>query len=67
MPDSSLIARRAAISLFSALDDSRIRRELGYEPRIPFGQGITDTVAWYRDNPDWWKPLKDPAAVPAPA
>ncbi len=50
-----------------ALDDSRIRRELGYEPRIPFGQGITDTVAWYRDNPDWWKPLKDPAAVPASA
>lgn len=41
-----------------SLDGSRIRKELGYTPRIPFEQGLADTFAWYRDNPAWWKPLK---------
>jgi len=39
-----------------ALDDERIRRELGYRPRVDFGAGLAATVAWYRDNPDWWRP-----------
>jgi dTDP-glucose 4,6-dehydratase len=38
-----------------ALDDRKIRDELGYAPRHPFGEGLAATVAWYRDNPDWWK------------
>ncbi|MGW4209629.1 dTDP-glucose 4,6-dehydratase [Lentzea sp. NPDC004789] len=42
-----------------ALDDTKIRAELGYEPLVPFEQGLADTVAWYRDNPGWWKPLRD--------
>ncbi|MEV4636629.1 dTDP-glucose 4,6-dehydratase [Actinoplanes sp. NPDC049548] len=40
-----------------ALDDTKIRTELGYEPRWTFETGIRDVVAWYRDNPVWWKPL----------
>jgi dTDP-glucose 4,6-dehydratase len=40
-----------------ALDDERIRRELGYRPRVDFEQGLTETVQWYRDNADWWRPL----------
>jgi dTDP-glucose 4,6-dehydratase len=42
-----------------ALDDSKIRAELGYEPQVSFEQGLADTVAWYRDHPAWWKPLRD--------
>jgi dTDP-glucose 4,6-dehydratase len=42
-----------------ALDDTKIRSELGYEPQVSFEQGLADTVAWYRDNPGWWKPLRD--------
>ncbi|WP_053737706.1 dTDP-glucose 4,6-dehydratase [Nocardia sp. NRRL S-836] len=42
-----------------ALDDTKIRAELGYEPLVPFEQGLADTVAWYRDHPVWWKPLRD--------
>ena len=42
-----------------ALDDTKIRAELGYEPQVSFEQGLADTVAWYRDNPGWWKPLRD--------
>lgn len=42
-----------------ALDDTKIRSELGYEPQVSFEQGLADTVGWYRDNPGWWKPLRD--------
>ncbi|MEU9111228.1 dTDP-glucose 4,6-dehydratase [Streptomyces sp. NPDC048483] len=42
-----------------ALDDSKIRKQLGYRPRIPLDQGLEDVVQWYRDNPWWWKPLLD--------
>ncbi|MEZ3182556.1 dTDP-glucose 4,6-dehydratase [Streptomyces pimonensis] len=41
-----------------ALDDSKAREELGYAPRVPFARGLADTVAWYRDNPEWWKAAK---------
>jgi dTDP-glucose 4,6-dehydratase len=45
------------------LDWSKIRRELGWEPRIPFEQGLADTVAWYADHRDWWEPLRERAPV----
>jgi dTDP-glucose 4,6-dehydratase len=45
------------------LDWSKIRRELGWEPRIPFDQGLADTVAWYADHRAWWEPLRDRAPV----
>ena len=36
---------------------------LGWQPRIVFEQGLEDTVAWYRQNEWWWRPIKegDPA------
>jgi dTDP-glucose 4,6-dehydratase len=40
-----------------ALDDDKIRRELGYRPRIDFDAGLAATVQWYRDNEEWWRPL----------
>ncbi|MFI8811218.1 MULTISPECIES: dTDP-glucose 4,6-dehydratase [unclassified Streptomyces] len=40
-----------------AVDDTRIRTELGYAPRVPLDEGLARTVGWYRDHPDWWKPL----------
>src|SRR4051812_15847517 len=41
-----------------SLSDDKIRAELGYEPQVPFEQGLADTVQWYRDNESWWRPLK---------
>ncbi|MCC3277716.1 dTDP-glucose 4,6-dehydratase [Arthrobacter sp. zg-Y40] len=42
-----------------AIDSSRLRRELGWTPRFSdFEQGLADTVKWYRDNEDWWRPQK---------
>jgi dTDP-glucose 4,6-dehydratase len=40
-----------------ALDDDKIRRELGWRPRTEFASGLAATVRWYRDNPGWWRPL----------
>ena len=40
-----------------ALDDDKIRQKLGYRPRTDFETGLAATVDWYRDNPEWWRPL----------
>ncbi|MEV4642620.1 dTDP-glucose 4,6-dehydratase [Actinoplanes sp. NPDC049548] len=40
-----------------ALDDTRIRTELGYRPQVDFRAGLAETVQWYRDHRDWWRPL----------
>ena len=45
------------------LDSGKLRRELGWEPTAPFGEGLAATVAWYRDNPSWWEPLLGRAPV----
>jgi dTDP-glucose 4,6-dehydratase len=36
-----------------AIDASKIRRELGWEPRETFITGMRRTVRWYVDNPRW--------------
>nr|ADU56052.1 hypothetical protein CA37-29 [uncultured organism CA37] len=41
-----------------SVDITKIREELGYAPRIGLDEGLASTVAWYRDNRDWWEPLK---------
>ncbi len=40
-----------------ALDASKARA-LGWSPRVDFANGLTETVAWYRDRSDWWRPIK---------
>jgi dTDP-glucose 4,6-dehydratase len=42
-----------------AMDYSKINRELGWKPLVDFEQGLTDTIEWYKDNRDWWEPLKN--------
>jgi dTDP-glucose 4,6-dehydratase len=42
-----------------ALDDTKIRTELGYRPKVPFDTGLPDTVRWYAEHPAWWTPLID--------
>ena len=45
------------------LDASKLRRELGWEPTIPFEDGLRATAEWYGANRDWWEPLKERAPV----
>ncbi|BFM40157.1 dTDP-glucose 4,6-dehydratase [Synechocystis sp. LKSZ1] len=40
-----------------AIDASKIRRELGWEPQVTVETGLRKTVQWYLDNEDWWRPL----------
>ena len=41
----------------------KISRDLGYTPQVPFEQGLADVVQWYRDNREWWEPLKARASL----
>lgn len=45
------------------LDSSKLRRELGWEPQVGFEDGLRATVEWYRDNREWWEPLRERAPV----
>lgn len=40
-----------------AIDSSKIKQELGWEPLESFESGIRKTVLWYLDNQDWWEKL----------
>jgi dTDP-glucose 4,6-dehydratase len=43
-----------------AIDASKIKRELGWQPtRSAWPQALQETVAWYKANEDWWRPLKE--------
>jgi dTDP-glucose 4,6-dehydratase len=45
------------------LDATKIQEQLGWKPEREFGEGLAETVAWYRDHREWWEPLKDRAPV----
>ena len=48
-----------------AIDASKIRKDLGWEPSVTLRQGIERTVDWYIENEDWWRPLLDRDGVGA--
>jgi dTDP-glucose 4,6-dehydratase len=41
-----------------ALDTTKLRG-LGWAPRVDFQDGLAATVAWYRENEWWWRPIKE--------
>ncbi len=45
------------------LDWTKINRELGWEPSVPFDDGVRDTIRWYADNRAWWEPLRGVSPV----
>ena len=44
-----------------ALATEKIRRELGWCPRVPFAEGLRESVAWYVSHRDWWEPIRSGA------
>lgn len=40
-----------------AIDYTKAREELGWEPQIDLATGLAATVAWYQNNPAWWEKL----------
>jgi dTDP-glucose 4,6-dehydratase len=41
-----------------AIDASKVTKELGWKPKHDFESGLAATVAWYKANEKWWRPLK---------
>ncbi len=42
-----------------AIDATRIATELGWSPAHRFDEGLRETVGWYLDHDDWWRPLRE--------
>ena len=44
-----------------AVDWSKIKKELGWQPKFGFDEWLVKTANWYRQNEWWWRPLKSKA------
>jgi dTDP-glucose 4,6-dehydratase len=42
-----------------AVDWTKINEELGWEPSVVLEEGLEKTIEWYKNNEDWWRPLKE--------
>lgn len=55
-----LVNDRPGHDLRYAIDATRLRTELGWEPQYRnFHDGLAATIDWYRDNEQWWRADKD--------
>ncbi len=53
------VTDRPGHDLRYAIDATKIKRDLGWEPKETFPQGIRKTIEWYLDNAQWWKSIQD--------
>ena len=51
------IADRKGHDLRYAINSTKIRNELSWEPETLFEDGIRQTIKWYLDNQDWWEKI----------
>jgi dTDP-glucose 4,6-dehydratase len=57
--DYEHVSDRPGHDLRYAIDSSKLRNELGWQPKYTdFEKGLEDTIAWYKSNESWWKPQK---------
>ena len=53
----TFVADRKGHDLRYAIDPTKMRAELGWEPETRFQEGIRRTIAWYLDNRAWWEEI----------
>lgn len=59
-PSSSLktfVEDRAGHDRRYAIDEGKVRAELGFAPELTFADGLAQTIDWYLANEGWWRPL----------
>jgi dTDP-glucose 4,6-dehydratase len=58
--DFEHVTDRAGHDLRYAIDSTKLRTELGWQPTYQdFEAGLADTIAWYQEHEDWWRPAKE--------
>ncbi len=59
-PDSLLahVVDRPGHDRRYAVDWTKLERATGWRPEVSFEEGIAETVRWYQEREDWWRPLK---------
>ena len=45
-----------------SLDAAKLARA-GFTPRTAIADGLSRTIRWYRDHPEWWRPIKEKDAA----
>ena len=61
-PGYEHVADRPGHDMRYAMDSTKLRRELGWQPQYTdrdLRDGLTHTIQWYRDNTDWWQGAKE--------
>lgn len=41
-----------------ATDSSKLEKELGWRAEVSFKKALNQTIQWYKEHEEWWKPLK---------
>ena len=44
-----------------AIEYTKIQSELGWQPQVSLEEGLREMIQWYRDNKQWWAPIKQSA------
>jgi len=52
------VTDRPGHDLRYAMDFTKAKNELSWEPAMSFAAGIQKTIEWYKDNQAWWKNIK---------
>lgn len=55
----SFVTDRAGHDFRYAIDNTYINKELGFEPKVTFENGIRKTLQWYLSEQDWWESILD--------